>query len=270
MVARPNGSAGTASGGWLDAAIDAAIQAVKAKPGDMNARIFLFELLAAAGDFERAQKHLDVVGTNRPRWSHGVGSYRAVLTAELARARLFARGEGRAAADVTSAARSRADRSGAPPPARGRRRRGRRPCSPQASGAPKAAPRRRRRPSLRRLPRRRRPAGAHSRGLRERPLRLDSVRSRSRSSTFEAPRYLRDLLWRPVTVTLLGRRRIGHVRARALSRLRDGVRTTACAWEAHRRRMTRRRRHGRRPARLRRRRRRMRYVLEVSEIVFDA
>jgi len=80
--------------GDLTAAIEAATQDVKAKPGDLPARIFLFELLATAGEFERAQKHLDVVADKSTDMTQGAGSYRAVLAAEVARARLFARAEG--------------------------------------------------------------------------------------------------------------------------------------------------------------------------------
>src|SRR5258706_2544236 len=80
--------------GRLGAAIEAATQDVKTKPGDVTARIFLFELLAAAGEYERAQKHLDVVTDKSPGMSQGAGSYRGVLAAEVARAKLFARGEG--------------------------------------------------------------------------------------------------------------------------------------------------------------------------------
>jgi type VI secretion system protein ImpE len=80
--------------GNLTAAIQAATQDVKATPGDTRARIFLFELLAAAGEFERAQKHLDVVAEQAPGMVEGVRSYRGVLAAELARTRMFATGEG--------------------------------------------------------------------------------------------------------------------------------------------------------------------------------
>jgi type VI secretion system protein ImpE len=80
--------------GRLDAAIEAAIQAVKAAPADMRGRIFLFELLAAAGDFERARKHLDVVADQAPEMADGARSYLGLLDAEIARAALFGAGTG--------------------------------------------------------------------------------------------------------------------------------------------------------------------------------
>ncbi len=80
--------------GQLNAAIDAATQDVKSSPRNANARIFLFELLAAAGQWERAQKHLDVVADQATAMQEGIASYRAVLDAERVRARLFASGDG--------------------------------------------------------------------------------------------------------------------------------------------------------------------------------
>lgn len=80
--------------GQLSAAVDAATKQVKAHPGDVSARIFLFELLAAAGQFERAQKHLDVVAEKDADMREGAVSYREVLAAEQRRARLFATGSG--------------------------------------------------------------------------------------------------------------------------------------------------------------------------------
>jgi type VI secretion system protein ImpE len=80
--------------GKLAEAIGAQVQAVKAAPGDTTARIFLFELLAAAGDWERASKHLDVVASQAPEMATGVASYQATLRAEQARDALFATGQG--------------------------------------------------------------------------------------------------------------------------------------------------------------------------------
>lgn len=80
--------------GKLTQAIDAQVQAVKATPGDTTARIFLFELLAAAGDWDRASKHLDVVPSQAPDMATGVASYQATLRAEQARDALFIAGQG--------------------------------------------------------------------------------------------------------------------------------------------------------------------------------
>ena len=80
--------------GQLAAATEAVVQTVKSKPGDVPARIFLFELLAAAGAFDRAAKHLEVVAEKAPAMLEGIASYRGVLAAEQARAQLFERGVG--------------------------------------------------------------------------------------------------------------------------------------------------------------------------------
>ena len=58
----------------LTEAIDAQVQVVKSAPGDTTARIFLFELFAAGGDWERASKHLDVVASQAPDMATGVAS----------------------------------------------------------------------------------------------------------------------------------------------------------------------------------------------------
>ena len=52
--------------GKLQEAIDAQIQAVKAKPGDQSLRLFLFELFAFAGEFDRAHKQIDVLKFDEP------------------------------------------------------------------------------------------------------------------------------------------------------------------------------------------------------------
>ncbi len=74
--------------GKLQEAIDAQIQAVKASPGDQAKRIFLFELLAFAGDLERAKKQIDAVMYGEMEKDAAVASYRKVLDAEEARRRL--------------------------------------------------------------------------------------------------------------------------------------------------------------------------------------
>jgi len=48
--------------GDLNGAIEAALNLVKAKPTDIKARTFLFELSCFSGDWERAEKQLDVIG----------------------------------------------------------------------------------------------------------------------------------------------------------------------------------------------------------------
>jgi type VI secretion system protein ImpE len=80
--------------GQLDDAIAAATEEVKKAPRNVHARIFLFELLAAAGQWERAQKHLDVLADQEEKMVEGIASYRGVLDAERLRARLFTTGQG--------------------------------------------------------------------------------------------------------------------------------------------------------------------------------
>ena len=48
--------------GNLSAAVDSALKLVKTNPTDATARTFLFELSCFAGDWDRAEKQLDVIG----------------------------------------------------------------------------------------------------------------------------------------------------------------------------------------------------------------
>ena len=57
---------------------------------DNPARLFLFELLAFAGDLDRARKQLDVLRYDDPRHSAAVLQYRDALAAEAARRAVFA------------------------------------------------------------------------------------------------------------------------------------------------------------------------------------
>jgi type VI secretion system protein ImpE len=78
--------------GRLQEAIDAQLKAVKADPADHGKRIFLFELLAFAGDLDRAQKHLDLVEYGELELDQAVIGYRKLIEAEQARRRLFKEG----------------------------------------------------------------------------------------------------------------------------------------------------------------------------------
>lgn len=71
--------------GRLQAAIDAQTQAVKAKPADQGARLFLFELLYFAGDLERARKQLQVLHFDDPGLAASLKLYADALDAEAAR-----------------------------------------------------------------------------------------------------------------------------------------------------------------------------------------
>ena len=78
--------------GELAAAIEAVTSEVKANPTDMQRRTFLFELLAFAGEWDRAEKQLDVIANQSTNAEIGVQAYRHNIKAERERRRLFADG----------------------------------------------------------------------------------------------------------------------------------------------------------------------------------
>jgi type VI secretion system protein ImpE len=76
----------------LPEAIDAQIAEVKANPGDQSKRLFLFEMLAFAGDLDRARRQIDAVNYGQMELDTAVLAYRKLLDAEQARRRLFSDG----------------------------------------------------------------------------------------------------------------------------------------------------------------------------------
>ena len=72
--------------GELTAAIAQLISEVKARPTDTSARIFLFELLCFAGEWDRAERQLDVIVT---QGEAGALPYLNCLKAERQRQRLW-------------------------------------------------------------------------------------------------------------------------------------------------------------------------------------
>jgi type VI secretion system protein ImpE len=78
--------------GDLAGAIDALTEEVKAHPADPARRTFLFELLAFAGQFDRAAKQLDVVSHQNVETEWATQVYANILHAEQARARVFNEG----------------------------------------------------------------------------------------------------------------------------------------------------------------------------------
>ncbi len=78
--------------GQLGEAVAAQIQEVKSRPADQARRLFLFELLAFAGDLDRARKQIDVVQYSDPELDAATANYRSLLEAEGRRRRLFADG----------------------------------------------------------------------------------------------------------------------------------------------------------------------------------
>jgi type VI secretion system protein ImpE len=79
--------------GRLSDAIKALSAELRDNPTDARRRTFLFELLCFAGEYERADKQLEVLGQAGPTSEMGVLLYRSALYAERQRQDLFARGE---------------------------------------------------------------------------------------------------------------------------------------------------------------------------------
>ena len=78
--------------GQLQAAIGAITSEVKANPADVPRRTFLFELLCFAGEWDRAEKQIDVIGQQSVQSAMAVQVYRASINAERERERLFEAG----------------------------------------------------------------------------------------------------------------------------------------------------------------------------------
>ena len=78
--------------GQLDQAIESLLRHVKANPNDSASRTFLFELSCLAGDWDRAERQLDVIGHQSTEAQLGVMVYRANIKAERERQRVFAEG----------------------------------------------------------------------------------------------------------------------------------------------------------------------------------
>jgi type VI secretion system protein ImpE len=75
--------------GQLAEAIAAQVDEVRSHPADQSRRLFLFELLAFAGDLDRARKHLDALHFDEPELALATQRYHMVLDAEQARRKLF-------------------------------------------------------------------------------------------------------------------------------------------------------------------------------------
>lgn len=79
--------------GKLADALKALSAEVRDNPADARKRTFLFELLCFAGDFERADKQLEVLAQAGPSSEIGVLLYRSAVYAERQRQDLFTKGE---------------------------------------------------------------------------------------------------------------------------------------------------------------------------------
>jgi type VI secretion system protein ImpE len=78
--------------GDLTAAIAAAGDEVKRKPGDFAGRYLLCELLCFAGQLERADKQLDLMIEQDPQAALGLALFRQLIRAEQARQQFFDEG----------------------------------------------------------------------------------------------------------------------------------------------------------------------------------
>jgi len=79
--------------GRLDEAVQALNAELRNHPDDTKRRTFLFELLCFAGNFERADKQLDILAQGSPEAMTGGLLYRAVLAAEHSRREMFEKKE---------------------------------------------------------------------------------------------------------------------------------------------------------------------------------
>src|SRR5262245_38830291 len=79
--------------GQLRAAIEEVTREVKANPTDTARRTFLFGLLCFAGEWDRAEKQLDVIGDQDPQSDLGARIYRQNIAAERKRQRTLAGNE---------------------------------------------------------------------------------------------------------------------------------------------------------------------------------
>lgn len=75
--------------GQIDEALNLLMAQVRSNPADARRRVFLFQLLALVGHWERAQNQLKVAGDLDAMNAMLVGAYSAVMKAELQRADVF-------------------------------------------------------------------------------------------------------------------------------------------------------------------------------------
>jgi type VI secretion system protein ImpE len=79
--------------GRLKEAVEALSTEVRNHPSDTKRRTFLFELLCFAGEYDRAEKQLDVLAEAGPNSEMGALLYRGALQAERTRQELFQKKE---------------------------------------------------------------------------------------------------------------------------------------------------------------------------------
>jgi type VI secretion system protein ImpE len=81
-------------GGDLDGARQALVEIVRARPADAEARMFLFQLLALLGEWDKARRQLDTLAQLSPEASMLAAAYGQAIDAEGVRAAFFAGGGG--------------------------------------------------------------------------------------------------------------------------------------------------------------------------------
>src|SRR6476659_4514954 len=79
--------------GQLDSAIEVLGAELRNAPADAQRRTFLFELLSFAGQYDRAEKQLDVLARGGTDAELAVLPYRAALQAERVREHMFSTGD---------------------------------------------------------------------------------------------------------------------------------------------------------------------------------
>jgi type VI secretion system protein ImpE len=88
--------------GELREAIKALGEELRKTPLDAKRRTFLFELLCFAGEYDRAEKQLDVLAGQSPKDAPGMMLYRSAIYAERTRQGMFASGQTPAVADAAA------------------------------------------------------------------------------------------------------------------------------------------------------------------------
>ena len=76
--------------GKLDEAIEVVGATLRDAPTDLRQRTYLFELLCFAGDYKRAEKHLEVLAASSPEAELGAWLYRSAIHAQRSRDEFFA------------------------------------------------------------------------------------------------------------------------------------------------------------------------------------
>jgi len=79
--------------GKLSEALAAVVAEVRDHPADVGKRTFLFELLCFAGQYDRAEKHLNLLAQGTPDAEFGALLYRSALAAQRKREALFTSGD---------------------------------------------------------------------------------------------------------------------------------------------------------------------------------